>query len=65
MQLNKQWQAEQGVVQELFCSPESEAVFSVSPEYNKENAMPVFWPRRDCQFVQSLEMIPVGYITSI
>lgn len=35
VQLNKQWQAEHGGVLELFSSPESEAVFSVNPEYNK------------------------------
>lgn len=35
LQLNKQWQAEHGGVLELFPSPESEAVFSVNPEYNK------------------------------
>lgn len=35
VQLNKQWQAEHGGVLELFASPESAAVFSVNPEYNK------------------------------
>jgi hypothetical protein len=35
VQLNKQWQAEHGGVLELFSSAESEAVFSVNPEYNK------------------------------
>ncbi|WP_230874753.1 2OG-Fe(II) oxygenase [Methylomonas sp. LL1] len=35
VQLNMQWQAEHGGVLELFSSPESEAVFSVNPEYNK------------------------------
>ena len=35
VQFNKQWQAEHGGVLELFSSPESEAVFSVNPEYNK------------------------------
>ncbi len=35
VQLNKGWQAEYGGVLELFSSPESEAVFSVNPEYNK------------------------------
>jgi hypothetical protein len=35
VQLNKQWQAEHGGVLELFSSPESDAVFSVNPEYNK------------------------------
>ncbi|MCQ8117712.1 2OG-Fe(II) oxygenase [Methylomonas rosea] len=35
VQLNKQWQTDHGGVLELFSSPESEAVFSVNPEYNK------------------------------
>ncbi|MDT4290269.1 2OG-Fe(II) oxygenase [Methylomonas sp. MO1] len=35
VQLNRQWQPEHGGVLELFSSPESEAVFSVNPEYNK------------------------------
>lgn len=35
VQLNKQWSAEHGGVLELFASPESEAIFSVNPEYNK------------------------------
>jgi len=35
VQLNKQWQTEHGGILELFPSPESEAVFSVNPEYNK------------------------------
>ncbi len=35
VQLNKQWQPEHGGVLQLFSSPESEAVFSVNPEYNK------------------------------
>ncbi len=35
VQLNRQWQTEHGGVLELFSSPESEAVFSVNPEYNK------------------------------
>lgn len=35
VQLNQKWQTEHGGVLELFSSPESEAVFSVNPEYNK------------------------------
>ena len=35
VQLNKQWQPEHGGVLQLFSSPQSEAVFSVNPEYNK------------------------------
>ncbi len=35
VQLNKHWQTDHGGVLELFSSPESEAVFSVNPEYNK------------------------------
>jgi hypothetical protein len=35
VQLNKQWQAEHGGVLELFSSLEGEAVFSITPEYNK------------------------------
>ena len=35
VQLNKHWQAEHGGVLELFSSPQTAAVFSVNPEYNK------------------------------
>lgn len=35
LQLNKEWQADHGGVLQLFSSRESEAEFSVNPEYNK------------------------------
>jgi len=35
VQLNQQWQAEQGGVLELFSTPEGKAEFRVNPEYNK------------------------------